>query len=442
MKKIEIADPAVRIAKRHVEALRKRCKAGVRITLPDAGEPGLMLVADASTLSWRIRYRLRGRDSSGKRPHATSVKLKAEPDDPTEARREAQRVKQAVHEGRDPGQEKRQRVEKAIRDRQDTVNAAVELYAQWLPRRQRLRGDQGRLKPHIAREELAHLKRAIESAGLGEKPIASLDKTDITRVLHACLDQPNAARHRYRAFSKFLDWAIDEGLRPGPNPCLLVSKTKRPRAGKQRARVLKPAEIALLWRGAEGAPYLVWRDFSRTLFGLPARRDEAAVMDYRDLDLSNATLTLPGKVTKNNDPHTLHLHPLILDLLKARHAAAGFPASGLVFPSPRPPHGKFTAFSSIKRALDKLAPEVKDWSFHDCRRGFASALGEAGVAEPVVDAILNHRMSASRPGVIGVYQRSRRWPEQIEAMQIWGRLLEAAIKGGPAPADNVVPLRG
>ena len=51
------------------------------------------------------------------------------------------------------------------------------------------------------------------------------------------------------------------------------------------------------------------------------------------------------------------------------------------------------------------------------------------MAEPVVDAVLNHRQAATRGGVLGVYQRAQRWPEQVKAMEAWGAILAAAIEG-------------
>ena len=77
------------------------------------------------------------------------------------------------------------------------------------------------------------------------------------------------------------------------------------------------------------------------------------------------------------------------------------------------------------------------WRFHDFRRSFATALGEAQVAEPVVDAVLNHRQAATRGGVLGALPtrcpvagtargdgavgrgarggaRRRRWPRRAE----------------------------
>jgi integrase len=97
-----------------------------------------------------------------------------------------------------------------------------------------------------------------------------------------------------------------------------------------------------------------------------------------------------------------------------------------VFPSPRSSK-PISTFSEIKAALDKKAA-LTGWRWHDFRRSFATALGEAGVAEPVADAVLNHRQAATRGGVLGVYQRATRWPEQRAAMDAWGAILAAAIE--------------
>jgi integrase len=109
-----------------------------------------------------------------------------------------------------------------------------------------------------------------------------------------------------------------------------------------------------------------------------------------------------------------------------------------VFPSPRA--GKaIDTFTKIKAALAKADPGLTGWRFHDARRSFASTLGEAGIPEAVADAVLNHRQAATRGGVLGVYQRSSRWPEQVRAMELWGRLLTAALGQGEVDA-TVAPL--
>jgi integrase len=147
--------------------------------------------------------------------------------------------------------------------------------------------------------------------------------------------------------------------------------------------------------------------------------------------------TQPGRLTKNGDPHRLRLHPLALELLRGRRSDAGEPARGLVFPAPRA--GKaLDTFDDMKAAVGAKAG-LSDWRWHDFRRSFATALGEAGVDEAVVDAVLNHRQAATRGGVLGVYQLAQRWPEQAKAMEAWGAILAAAI-AGQEPDARVVRL--
>jgi integrase len=198
-------------------------------------------------------------------------------------------------------------------------------------------------------------------------------------------------------------------------------------------------ELARLWRAAGEAEGLapVHRDLIRLLIALPCRRGEAAAMEWQHLDLDGTTWTQPGALTKNGDAHRLHLHPLALELLRDRQEKAGRPAFGLVFPAPK--SGRvLDVFSDMKAALDR-ATSISDWTWHDFRRSFATALGEAGIPEPVVDAVLSHRQAATRGGVLGVYQRAQRWPEQVRAMQVWGEHLAAALEGRE-PGAQVVPL--
>jgi integrase len=272
--------------------------------------------------------------------------------------------------------------------------------------------------------------------GAGRKPIKDVDVADIRRLLRADPEHPNAARHRFAAIRRFFDWCHDEGML-STNPCALIAKARRPRTPASREHCLSMAEVATLWRVAEALPS-VQRDFVRSLIAIPCRRGEAATLDWSHVDLASATWSQPGRLTKNREAHRLHLHPLALEILLLRHEVAGKPTTGLVFPAPRSSK-VITTFSAIRGALKKAAPELVGWRLHDMRRSFATALGEAGVSETIADAILNHRQAATRAGVLGVYQRSVRWPEQVAAMRHWGRLLEGALEGKIIDAE-IVPL--
>ena len=114
---------------------------------------------------------------------------------------------------------------------------------------------------------------------------------------------------------------------------------------------------------------------------------------------------------------------------------------GLVFPAPSLAVWWTRSATSRPRWSSDRAREgtragLTGWTWHDFRRSFATALGEAGIPEAVADAVLNHRQAATRGGVLGVYQRASRWPEQMRAMELWGRLLSAALGQSDASVDG------
>ena len=67
----------------------------------------------------------------------------------------------------------------------------------------------------------------------------------------------------------------------------------------------------------------------------------------------------PSRVFR--DPHRLHLHPLALSILNARHEAAGKPKAGLVFLAPR--SGKpVDTFTDLKLIPKKLTVAEARWN--------------------------------------------------------------------------------
>jgi len=272
-----------------------------------------------------------------------------------------------------------------------------------------------------------------------ERPIATINAADLRRMTAALADRPATARARFGALSRFFDWCQGEDHIEG-NPCVMLARSRRPKAVPARLHFLTVPELARLWHAAEVlAP--VYRDLVHLLIAVPCRRGEASRLDWSQLDLTRGLWTLPGMMTKNGDPHRLHLPQLVLTILQGRHAVAGKPRCGLVFPAPQSAQ-PIDTFSVLKADLDGAAG-ITGWRWHDFRRSFASALGEAGIAEPVADAVLNHRQSATRGGVTGIYQRAQPWPEQVKAMQVWNDMLSARVhpRSPEKTAATVVTLR-
>jgi integrase len=421
-----------------IERAWKRRAAEQRLIIRDAACPGLVLFVNPTGMRYEYAYRPRGTDPvTGKRWGTRAVTLGNPASLSVEqARIEANRLKGSVQTGGDPLAAKKAEQVAARKARGLTLGALFADYTAALPRRPKLRGA-GLPSPRHVAGELAHVGAALDAMGARGLPAGDLDAAMIRRAMVALADKPAVARGRYGALSRFCDWLIEDH-HLAVNPCGQVARSRRPKAVASRAHYITLPDLARLWRAAEALAPL-YRDLARLLIAIPCRRGDVASLDWKALDLDGAVWTQAQYTTKNGEPHRLHLHPLALDILQARYQAAGRPKAGLVFAAPRSGL-RVNTWSKVKLALDEAAG-LTGWRWHDCRRSFATALGEAGIPEAVADAVLNHRQSATRGGVMGVYQRAQRWPEQKAVTAQWGAILAAAINPEEAAAKVVPMLR-
>jgi integrase len=438
----------LRITRATVEAAWRRRAPGQRLVLGDASCRGLALIINSASMTWSFSYKPRGMDSATRRrfPSRSVTIGNPESHSPDDARAVAGRLKGLAKAGGDPAAERRAKIAAAAERRGTTMDRLMEAYEKEVPKRRKLRGA-GSIGTKHAAEEIAHTKAAILAMKAGTKPVADIGANDIRLLLRTAPEHPNAARHRFGALNRFFDWCQDEGLLQ-LNPCALLAKARRPKSPASRDHAPRLAELALIWRAAEEAKDLndVHRDLVHFLLCIPCRRGEATRMEWPHVDFAAPAWAQPGRLTKNRDAHRIFLHPLALGILHTRWVSAGEPKSGLVFPSPRA-RKPIDSFTKIKAALLETQPHAHGWRFHDFRRSFATTLGEAGVSETIADAVLNHRQAATRGGVLGVYQRASRWPEQQRAVELWGRMLKAAIEertscedGAPTEAASIALL--
>jgi len=422
----------VKISKATIEGAWRGRQPLRRTIIADAECRGLALIVNAQSMAWRFEYKPRGVDAhTGKRFPSKSIVLGNPASlSPDAARDVANKHKGEAKSGEDPAEKKKAKLAEDARKRAGTLKRLLELYAEALPKRPKMRGGEGLLSPKAVAEELMHTKAAIAGMSAMDKPAGEVAGTDVKRMLDGQQSKVATARHRYGALSRFYDWAVEE-QHVATNPCGQVVKRLRPRPPKSRRVHHKPSQLGQLWgaiRTAEGLQQ-VHRDLLHFLITMPCRRGEATRMLWEDVDLDRSVWALSGTQTKNGDPHTFYLHALSLDILKRRYAEMGHPTSGLVFPAPR--SGKaIDTFGKIKMAIDEALNVKLDWRFHDHRRSFVTALAEAGFHEAVLDAILNHRQSATRSGVLGTYQHALRLPEQAAAMKKWCEILSAETGSG------------
>jgi integrase len=452
---LKVISESQKITKTTIESAWKRRAKDQRLIVRDKECKGLALIVNATSMVWSYAYRPRGTDpaTSKRWPNRTLTLGNPATLSPDDARNEAQKARGQAAAGTDPLREKKAKLEADQKNRSTTFDRLLPDYEKAFPRRRKMRGSGSPSKTYVA-NEVAQVRLALEELHAPKGAAGDLTPATIRKWLDNS-GESGSMRARFGALSRFLDWCQDAG-HIALNPCGLIARSRRPKGHQARAHFLQPVDLARLWKAAEDLPEPVWRDIARFMIALPCRRGEAASLDWAHLDLSAAEWRQPGKLTKNGEPHRLHLHALALNILELRRRAAaateaggddvkikailakGAPRGGLVFPGPKAGK-KIDTFTSIKTTLTEKTKPVEGsgepltgWTWHDFRRSFASALGEAGIPEAVADAVLNHRQAATRGGVLGVYQRSSRWPEQVKAMELWGRLLADALAGKKA----------
>jgi integrase len=427
------AEGPIRIGVKDIMRAWKGRAPDARHVIRDSAHPGLLLVTNAASQMWVREYKPRGVDPvTGKRFGTRTIAIGSPATySPDQARAEAGRVRDAVTAGNDPAAERKAAIVEAALSRASTVERAIADYLGTLPSKQKKSG--GGVSTGWVKEQTEHLRRAIAALGIAPLPVDRVDAATVRR-----LQQGEAYRHRFGALNRFLDWAVHEGRIPA-NPCASIGRAYRPAAGGERERTPSLRELAVVWRAAE-ALEPVFRDFVRFAISTPARRNEIATMDWGHVDPDARVWRQPGRLTKNRDAHELRLNPLALEILTRRWEEAGRPKTGLAFPSPRS-GTPITAFSFMLRALHRAAPSVERFALHDLRRSFATTLGRLGQDdEATIDAVLNHRQSATRGGIVGVYNKSTRLPAQAEALERWGALVTDALTGRFPEEPVVIPL--
>ena len=148
----------------------------------------------------------------------------------------------------------------------------------------------------------------------------------------------------------------------------------------------------------------------RLLIATGQRCSEVGGMTWGELDFDKALWTQPSARNKARRQHAVPLPPLAVAILQARHAAylRGAAPDDLVLPSMTRDGTRIVVYRGWcfhKRELDDFTG-IEGWVLHDFRRSIVSNCAEAGGDLAALTSILNHASSATRGGVVGVYQRA------------------------------------
>lgn len=291
------------------------------------------------------------------------------------------------------------------------------------------------------KEQAAILNREFVDKLGKDTPVASITKADIRNLIERKAETlPGAARNLFAAIRPFFKWYVsrDDDMVASP-----VAALATPRAPKARDRILTDAEVIAFWKATVeigtlvgdhplSTPSPIFTPFYQLLLLTAQRREEVAGMRWSELDLEEATWTLPKERTKNGKMHTVHLSAQALAITQALPRISDYVLTTTG-------NSGVSGYSKAKQRLDGLMQPKTPWVVHDLRRTAASGMAKLGFQPHIIERVLNH-VSGAQGGLVGVYQRYEYLDERKRAIEAWGSYVEALVSGRPQ-AENVVPLR-
>jgi integrase len=413
-KMLPIRYPRLRVAKRgsmkftdrFIRALRPKAE---RYEVWEGGRPGFGIrVSSQGRKTFIYLYRFQGKPrrlSLGAYPAMSLV----------DAHVAHANAKKALDQGIDPGA-----VDQAVKEEERRAPTVAALANEYLERH---------AKPNKRSwQEDARILRKDVLPAWGNRKAKDVTRRDIISLLDAIVDRgaPIGANRTLAVVRRMFNFALERGVLDA-TPCAAV---KAPSKENQRDRVLNDKELRAFWHGLDRAAMSEGIRLALRLQLLTAqRKGEVIALSWNQI--SSEVWTIPAGIAKNKHAHRIPLSVQALALLDYIKAHAG--ASRWAFPSPSG-KGHITP-EAVDHAIrnNRQLFGINPFTPHDLRRTVASHMTAMGISRLVVGKILNHVES----GVTKVYDRHSYDGEKRQALEAWGRRLEAIVRG-EVPSKVVV----
>jgi len=274
---------------------------------------------------------------------------------------------------------------------------------------------------------LRNVRLSLQELSLAEAYPEELAPRHIRELADMHQERPATGRQRLGALSRFLDYLLDEEVLP-LNPCVSVSKRRRPKPPPPRMNFYSPDDLNALWN-AEGLKRQ-YRRYLRFMITTPLRAAEGAELTWGQIDANRAEIRLSSDKTKNAEHFVMPLSPTALSVIEADHLTH----DRLVFPLSARTGEKMTSWSHFNRCV-RAASGIDSFILHDLRRTFSTLMAEnTDAGEGLIDSLLNHKQSATRGGVIRHYQQAKHLEKRRAVMNQWGEILDTFV----APSEPSV----
>jgi len=368
-----------------------------------------LLITPADARLWRLRYKVRGRESMlglGSYP-ATSIKA---------ARARRAELHAALEAGRDPAAERRA-------ERASSSNTFEAIAREWLAK-----------QPFAPKT----LKKAVWTFEdllfpyIGARPVSALTAPELLGVLRR-LERRGKHETAHRAkqrVGQVVRYAIATG-RAERDPTGDLRGALAPVKVTNRAAITEPREVAQLLRaihGYRGHPVVeAALQLAPLVFVRPG---ELRAAEWSEIDLELSEWRIAAHRTKMRQPHLVPLSRQAAAILREIEPLTG--RGRYVFPSPRSAQRPLSD-NAVTAALRRMGYTGEQMSWHGFRAMASTLLNEQGYAPDVIELQLAHQ---ERNEVRAAYNRAQHLNERRKMMQAWADYLYGLRGGG-----NVVQFR-
>lgn len=349
---------------------------------------------------WRFAYRFGGRHKTISMGVYGKVGL-------AQARRLADRARELLREGKDPGAER-----KAAKRRQRAGDSVAAVAREWFGKQQLARSTR--------RKKQWFLDEFILPA-FGRRPIGELAAGDLVGPLLDVEERVSVeTAHRVKqTLGQILRYAVATG-RASRDVTADLKGALRPMVFQHYAAIVEPEKIGALLRaidGIDGSP--VVRAALRLAPLVFVRPGELRTAAWADVDLDAATCRIPAHKMKMRAAHIVPLATQAVAIFKDLRRCTG--ASPYVFPSIRSPRIAMSD-GTLNAALRRLGYERHEMTAHGFRAMARTVLAEVLLEDPyTIEAQLAHAV----PGPLGAtYARTQYLTQRRQMMQRWADYLD------------------
>jgi integrase len=221
---------------------------------------------------------------------------------------------------------------------------------------------------------------------IGKKALDEVTQADVADLRRKMIAEglANGTVNRHLAtvramFSKALKWELYEGRNPAASPNMLREV--------HRDKFLSPAETQALVKALDADKDQTAAAALALLIVTGARRSEAMLARWANVDLARGLLTVPR--SKSGRTRHIPLSPFAAAILQ-RQLARRQADNPHVFPSHKVPGKPLEGLRGVWTRAKKAAGLPQDLRIHDLRHSFASALANLGTPLNEIGTLLGH----------------------------------------------------